>query len=476
MGTTGRIVKNSFLVLTARVSEVVFSLIVFIMVARYLGVEGFGTYSFIMAAIWVLSPLLFLGLNQILARDVSLKPGSAADAIGNSIVLNLIMTAPLLACSAGVAYAFDLDRQAVIALFITAGMFIPRAVIRNFFGAAVAREDMKYLAIITLITRITEIALVALVIVMDMGFVPLFTATLAAEMLGVAACVFLSRRLLFESKIRIALSGISGLFRECLPVTVSLFLVQAFLYVNVFVLKILSDDMQLGLFQGPHKILTRLQALPMAFFIASLPVYSRLAGSRDTIGEFNLLFEKMMKWILIAALPLSLIGVAFSTEIIRLSFGEKYLPSSRALQILLLAVPGLCLTTLQRYLFIALKRQRVTGFSDALCVACNLILDVILVPSYGYIGASIGTVAAINIQCLMNFFFLREHLKGIIWQRTVIGPSAAAAVLALPLFGMSKPYNLMLLPFGVAAYVVSLMFFRTISRDDMRFTRKAAIN
>ncbi|HDO25537.1 MAG TPA: hypothetical protein ENG95_02680, partial [Nitrospirae bacterium] len=95
MSEVKKVTKNSIFVFSARVIEAILNLVVFAIIARYLGVKGFGLYSFVIAIIWVLSPMLFLGLNQILARDVAVNKEKAPHSIGNGLVLNLLMTMPV---------------------------------------------------------------------------------------------------------------------------------------------------------------------------------------------------------------------------------------------------------------------------------------------------------------------------------------------------------------------------------------------
>jgi len=304
MDTAKRVTKNSFFVLTARVTEVVFNLVVFSLVARYLGIEGFGVYSFVIATIWILSPILFLGLNQILARDVALNPEKTAILIGNGMILNMLMTIPTLILVIAIINIFNMSSEAAVALFITIATFISRAFIRNFFGVIIASEKMKHLTSITVITRASELLMIFAIVILDLGFINLFVASCIAEVLGFIACLILFRKIFAMLKIEVNTKEIWNLFKDCLPVTLSLLLIEAFLYIDIFVLKLLASDTDIGLFQGPHKILTRLQALPMAIFVALLPLYSRLAGSQETIDDFNSLFVKTFRLILIIALLL----------------------------------------------------------------------------------------------------------------------------------------------------------------------------
>lgn len=472
MNQVRKIAKNSLFVLTARVLEAVFNLLILTQIARYLGIDGFGAYSLVLAITWVLSPMLFLGLNQILARDVAIVRERTSDILGNALVLNLLMVLPVIVCAIPVIYIFGMDRISIIALFISVGYFIIDAFIRNFFGVIIAFEEMKYLTWITLINVLTELVLVLLVVHFDLGFLSIFLASGSAGLISLFACLLLFMEHFLLPRIRVNFKNLYDLFVTCLPLMISLFLINGFLYVDVFVLKFMGSNADVGLFQAPHKILMRMQVLPMAFFVVLLPVFSRLAQTNETLENFRKLYAKTFKMTLIFALPVAVIGFAFSDVIVLFLFGQEFSKSGLSLSILLLAFPFLCLTTLCRYLLIALKKQKLVMFSDGVCLITNFVLDIILVPRFGFIGASFGTLFALVIQSLTNYVLLSEHSRDISWLETVLAPVAAAVIFVLFLFGIGRHNHIILLPVGIVLYIGTLFISKGFSAEDMIYIKK----
>jgi O-antigen/teichoic acid export membrane protein len=467
-----RIAKNSFFVLAARLLEVIFNLVILTQVARYLGIDRFGVYSFVLAIIWVLSPMLFLGLNQILAREVAVKRETAPDFLGNALVLNVVMVLPVLLCAVAAKYIFGLDPVSTVALFIAVGYFTLDAFIRNFFGVVIAFEDTKYMTLITFVRGLVELVLILTVVSLDLGFVFIFAASAAAKLIAVLAALFLFRRRFALPRINVDPDGLYRLLRACLPLMVSLFLINGFLYVDVFMLKLMASNADVGLFQAPHKILTRMQVLPVSFFIALLPVFSRLARSEGDFHKFKTLFEKIFKVTLIFALPVSIIGIAMSHEIVLFLFGEAFFRAGLSLSILLCAFPFLCITTLYRYLLISTEKQGLVMFSDGICLFVNFLLDLVLVPRFGFMGASFGTLSALVIQSVTTYFFLGP-LRGLSWRRSVFAPVISALIFVAFLFGSGRRDSLLLLSVGIAFYVGMLIVSKAFSVEDVNYIKRA---
>lgn len=470
MDSARKVVKNSFFVLTARVIDALLNLLILTSIARYLGINRFGIYSLVLAIVWVLSPMLFLGLNQIVAREVATQKDRVAEILGDALILNILMVIPVIVCAVPFVYVFDLDSIARSALFITIGAFMLEAFIRNFFGVIIAFEKTEYLLFITLANVSLKLLLTLGAVYLDLGFLSLFIAMTGGELVSLFVGLRLFKKRFTLPEMHIRWKNLSLLFQSSLPLMFSLFLTNGFLYLGVFLLKIMATDADVGLFQAPHKILTRMQLLPMAFFIALLPVFSRLSLSADSLDKFRLLYAKTLKMTLIFSIPITIIGIAFSEKIILLLFGSEFYRAHMALSVLLSAFPFLCLTSLYRYLLIALKKQTLVLVSDIICLISAFLADIILIPRMSFIGACLGTLLGLFIQTGTNYFFLARHCRDIPLKETLVMPVLSGIVLFF--FVLGSRDNILLLPFGVMLYAGTLFISRAVSKEDVEYLKR----
>lgn len=470
MDPVRKLAKNSILVLTARISEAVLNVIVLAQVARYLNIENFGVYVFILAVIEILSPLMFSGLNQILAREVALNRGREPFILGDAIILNLLMGIPLLLFLFILINIMHLGNQYILALLIAAGCFLLKAFARSFSGVIIAFEDVRYLAVITVITRLSEVLFIWLAIYGRLGLLWLFVASVLSELVGMQASLFVFRRKLWLPKFVIRAQNIIKLFQEAFPFMISLFLIQGFLYVDVFVLKFMATNTDISLFQAAQKILIRFQVVPLAFFVALLPIFSRLKDTKKMLCDF---LTKIFKITLIFSIPIIMVGMVLSKEIIVFLFGSQFARAGIALKILLWGVPFLCLSTLNRYLLVALKRQRAVMWADGICLLAKFVLDLILIPHYGFIGACFATLSALIIQFASFHVFLFDYFKSISWREVYLGPVLSALAVTLLQTATGKGNTLILLVLGIMVYFGIILVFKVFSRDDLKYLRGA---
>lgn len=65
--------KNIILGLSTKVYSLILSLLINILLARYLSIDNFGTYNYILAIIGIFNPLLDLGISQILIKEINME-------------------------------------------------------------------------------------------------------------------------------------------------------------------------------------------------------------------------------------------------------------------------------------------------------------------------------------------------------------------------------------------------------------------
>ena len=91
------------------------SLIVQLAIARYLQPELFGKLSYLLALVALVSPIMALGLNSIVSREVLLRPADTSQIIGSSMALRLL--ASVVVASITIVLTYKLLPQDDWALF-----------------------------------------------------------------------------------------------------------------------------------------------------------------------------------------------------------------------------------------------------------------------------------------------------------------------------------------------------------------------
>ena len=430
----GTVARNFVWVTLSRVADTLGTLVLIAVVARYLGVEEFGEFSFYMAMAWTLSLFLTLGIPKILVRELAKDRGRAAEMTGAAMAVVLLSSAALFALVAAASLGGAGRAGAILAVILAAlsAMTLTRILSSVYW----AHERMQYELYINLAVSTAYLALTVAAVALDRGVIAVYASFLAANLLGLGLALAVSIRA-FGVVPRLALprDTLRYLAREAAPMLVAQGLFQAYLYSGVFALKWVGTGYDLGIFQAPTRIVTRLQVIPLNMVVALAPLLSRLAVA--DIARLREIERTLVKLLVTASIPLTFAGVIFAPAIVRLFFGEAFLDSAVVLQLQLCALVLFFVNTNLEALLVALQRQRSLNVIFGAGLAASVAVNLLLVPSMGYLGASVAVVVsqalmlAVGLAKSADVFSAREALRAL-WRPAAAAAAAVALVAVLP--------------------------------------------
>jgi O-antigen/teichoic acid export membrane protein len=176
-----------------------------------------------------------------------------------------------------------------------------------------------------------------------------------------------------------------------------------------------------------------------------------------------------LKFLYIIGTPIAVVLFVFAEQIMVLFFGEAYREATVTLQILAPAVLLLLPTASYSYAFTALGRQRHYTVCIAVSLMTNLLIDVVLIPGYGYLGAAFGTLAAESVVCLAGLAMLGHQSGGMGSLRCLWRPLFAGLIMGLVcrMVHRTIPAAVAIsLCSGLAAYVGLLLALQTFTREE----------
>ncbi len=166
----------------------------------------------------------------------------------------------------------------------------------------------------------------------------------------------------------------------------------------------------LGLYQNAYKISTLLVIeTEKVFNKVAFPVYSRLVG--DELDDKKRLLKGFLSTslvIILLALPLGILIIIFSREIILFILGDKWLEAEAVLKVLTVYGILKAISNSTNSLFLALKMQKVITFITFVSTSGLLITIIPLVARYGMIGAAYSTIIGTLIGLPISIFYIRK--------------------------------------------------------------------
>ena len=206
-----------------------------------------------------------------------------------------------------------------------------------------------------------------------------------------------------------------------------------------------------------------------AFNMIFAPTISKLYG-RNEKETLEKLFKTVTKWVFTLSFAVFLAIVLFAKPILSI-FGQGFVIGAFALLILSFARLIDAGVGSVGYIIMMTGRPKINLFNSSLLCIITVIMNLLLIPKYGIIGAAIGTafsIAIINILRLLEvYFFERIHP----YQKSFIKPLASGILAASIVYclGQFFPYdhNIFLsFAFGILFLGLYILFLRFFVLDD----------
>ena len=156
----------------------------------------------------------------------------------------------------------------------------------------------------------------------------------------------------------------------------------------------LSGDVEVGYYSAATKLNKMVLGILTAVTSVLLPRLSLYAEKKDE-SSFELLVEKAMCVITLLALPCTVGLILLAKPLVLLFSGNEYLPAVLPMQVIspiIIIISVASLTGTQ--ILPAVNKEKIALISYCLGAATNVIINYLLIPKYGALGAAIGTVGA----------------------------------------------------------------------------------
>lgn len=228
-----------------------------------------------------------------------------------------------------------------------------------------------------------------------------------------------------------------NLFKNHLPVQKKILEIGSFMIlskltltssfiIDRFVIEELLDIESVGFYSAAMKMVITWIFISKAISLSTLPVLN----DEKLSAKFDHLIQKMFSWTLFISIVLVLIFYNFSSELVSFVFGDEFKKSSSIFQVLSLALPLLFLNEGIKIWLIVKKKTKYYIISMISVTIICIILNFILIPNHGLIGAAYSFLASwifggglillafkdtrsLFITILKSFFVPINYIKGL---------------------------------------------------------------
>ncbi len=462
--------KNVTALMLARFFELLSGVLIVAIVARYLGPELYGEYGFITTFVTLMVVFTTFGLERITIREIAINREKAATYLGTAFIIRWALSVLVTVLTVVIITVLHYTWEAKIAVFLTLISQFALASVLLYTAMFKAFERMGFDTLIALLSQGITLAMIVVAVRMDLGFLSIFAVLAITNIVRLLVAVFIARRWFVRPSFHLNPALLKMFFNGAVILGLNVIIVYACLRVDIVILKAMSTEREVSMFYAPHSILLHLQNIPVAIVMAFFPFMSR--SSSDNKATFSAAYEKIFKYLLIASILITIGGYFLSHEITMLVFGPSFSDAVRPFQVLILATPFLFLHTLMSFSLVSNSKQLLLIPSSLIALLCNVVLDLIMIPSLGAMGASIASLISYGVIFLGTFYMVSREVIAVPLVKTLSKPVAASLAAVLGIF-LLKPVTIYLAVMtGGAIYIVTLFLFRTFSQEEIMIFKK----
>ncbi len=424
---------------------------------RLLGPEGTGKYAFVVAVYGFFEIISRYGLGTLLTRDVAADKNQSSRYLTNVLGLRTILWAlsmPVLALvAAGYWYTGSIGVQEIQAIAILGAAMLFANWADGLSSVFYAFEKMEYPAGLSSAAALSRVALGALVLLLGWGFVGLAGVALFMNILQVIWLYTLLRKTLFQPEWRWEWPLQRWMLSTSGPLMINHLLATIFWRIDLWILRPLAGAFSVGLYSAALKYLDGLNIIPSTFTFAIFPLMSRYAKRE---GESLLRsYIISIRLLLFISLPLAMSMAALAEPLIFVLGGTEFLHvpetirvlgreisyrggSALALQVIIWSVPIGFVNSVTQYVLIAVNQQRYLTKAFILGVVFNVLGNLLLIPTFGYIGAAVVTILS-EFSLLIPFYWsVRRNVGPVPWLSLIWRPVVAVAIMGGLILGLQQ--------------------------------------
>ncbi len=430
MSFTRQVAHNTIIQASGKGLGFIFGIFSVAILARYLGLQGFGEYSTIMALVQLFSIVADFGLYQIALQLLPQKIWSESKIISGIWSLRIILAVIFL--TLGWALVFFIPGYSWHIRLGTG--ILSLAIFGTSLNQILASLYQKHLRMWTptlaeVLSKAANLGLLVLAVAFNLNFYWVMATIAVPSLLQLAWNWFGARRL---TVIHWDYDPVffKEVIRRAWPIGVSIILGMLYFKMDTVILSWYQPQTAVGVYGAAYKILEVLNSLPYLFIGLILPVLNA-AWTEKNHERFKRVLQKAwdFSWLLIW--PMIFGGILLSDQIIILITGRQFVAAAPIFCILLPAVGALFIGQLFTGVVIAINRQKLMLRYYLIVTVVALAGYFILIPRWSYWGAAWMTLAVELAIAIMAYSIVIRHANIIFSWRLALKALLAALLMSI---------------------------------------------
>ena len=400
-----KFIKNTGWIIGQQIVHMILSLIVGMLSARYLGPANYGVINYVSSFVTLFSSIATLGMDSVVVKELIDRPDEEGTVLGSGIFLRAV--SGFLSSIAVVLIVFVLnpgetETIIVAVLYSICLVFRSYELLDCWFQRHLAS---KYTSIAKTLAY-TAVSAYQIVLLMSARSVEWFAFATSLDYIILALILFLFYRKQGKDSLKVDLKSGFGTLKNSYHFIISGLMVSLYGQMDKMMLKSMVDSTAVGLYSTASYICTMWIFIPTAIINSARPII--MSEKKKSEESYLYRLEQLYSGIIWISIFVSLVVSIFGSLIIHILYGDQYVGAIDALKVLIWCETFSMIGTARGVWIVSESKNKYVKYYLIYGVIVNAILNYVLIPRIGIVGAAIATLVTQFVTSIIAPLFYKE--------------------------------------------------------------------
>lgn len=387
---SNKVASNAGWIIACKACKAVLTLINTMIVSRYLGVEKYGLISYAASIVAFVTPIMKLGLGDILVHEIVMNPDREGRILGTTIVLNLCSGILCIVGICGFVTIVNANEQDTLVVCVCYSLLLIFQAMEMICYWFQAKLKAKFISIAILIAYVV-VVVVQVIFVLFKANVYLFALSYSIEYLLIAIILYICYRKEGKDRLSFSIHEVKSLLHKGKYYIVSNLMVMIFSQTDKIMLKLMYNDVTVGIYSASVTCASMTSFVFVAIIDSFRPM---IFDNKDNRQEFESKMKQLYSIVIWFSIIQCLIITLASPIIIRIIYGQEFAQASAVLRVVVWFTTFSYLGTVRNIWILSYEYQKYLVWINVSGALINIALNFLFIPLWGAIGAAIASVIA----------------------------------------------------------------------------------
>lgn len=434
-----------FNLLVAKLFSPLSSFLLIVLITRIWGQESLGQYSTILVWFAIFQFISLFGAGEYISKEIGRDPSTASRYLSHGLFFGVAASIICMVCMGGGALLFDYSPEvqySILAMSASLPFVSSTMICQSVFTAF---QKIRYITIASVLESAFIMLSGIFVIYRHSGLIVLIGCLVIIRMFSTVLNLYMIHKYVVRLQFRFQLDRdfLWKLITSLAVFGVTGVAFQLFMRIDILILSTMKDMADVGLYSSASKLWEICLMLPLTFYVLNLPVIAQ--GYQSSRGTVQQKVESYARKLFIPIFLLFGFGFFFADSGLRLIYGPSFTSAIWLLRIFMLAFLIQSADMVLGMICQASGHHRAAMNIAVLRAVANIVLNIILIPVMGLLGAALATLFAILLSFIVFQIFVRKTLHQFRWFSVTAKPAVICLLTMLLLFPLRNHINIVAL-------------------------------